>query len=324
MLGRLLSVDSRHLTRAERVALIGDVQALVNAGSLPASDALGLLPGLAGEKDRPVFEASLDLVGLSQPKMLSEKSRAARARFLRDTYGARARALGFTPRANEDEDTRLLRPVLLRVAGHQGGDPKLVAEARKLTEKWLGDRAAVSPDLVDITLTMAAAHGDAALHARLLSALKAETVRKQRAALLFALGNFRDPALVRENLKLLLDPAEDLRELGMLLFGASWDVHTRDVAYGFVKENYDALAARMPEDNVAMLAWSASSFCDPVHRQEVAAFFTERMERAPGGPRRLAQVLESMDLCIAYKAVQGPSIESFLASPKKLPAPAGR
>jgi len=86
---------------------------------------------------------------------------------------------------------------------------------------------------------------------------------------------------------------------------------------------YKAAHGAVP-DSVAALAFSASSFCDPVHRQEVAAFFTERMERAPGGPRRLAQVLESMDLCIAYKAAQGPSVESFLSSPKKLPAPTSR
>jgi alanyl aminopeptidase len=101
-------------------------------------------------------------------------------------------------------------------------------------------------------------------------------------------------------------------------------VETRDVAYAFVKEHYDTLAARMPEEHVSALAWVGASYCDPVHRQDVAAFFTERTARAPGGTRMLAQVLEGVDLCIAFKAAQGPSLESFLASPKKIPATAGR
>ncbi|MFL5353519.1 M1 family metallopeptidase [Archangium sp.] len=324
MLGRLLSTESHHLSRAERVALLGDVQALVSAGTMAASDALGLLPGLAGEKDRQVFQASLELVGLLRPTVLSDARRADRERFLRDTYGARARALGFTPRANEDEDTRLLRPTLLRIAGEQGGDPKLVAEALKLTEKWVGDSKAIAPELVGTTLGIAASHGDAALYGKLMAALRSEKERKKREQLTDALGGFNDPALVRENLKLVLDPGTDVREVGWLLFRAGFDVRTRDVAFAFVKENYDALAARLPEEGVEGLALSAVSYCDPVHRQEAAAFFTERMARAPGGPRTLAQVLESVDLCIAFKAAQGTSLESFLASPKKLPAPSGR
>ncbi|WNG40999.1 M1 family metallopeptidase [Archangium violaceum] len=324
MLGRLLSPESRGISRAERVALLGDVQALVSAGQMQAADALGLLPGLAGEKDRQVFEASLELLDLLRPSTLSEARLADRERFLRDTYGARARALGFTPRANEDEDTRLMRASLLRLAGHQGADPKLVAEARKLTEKWLGDSKAIAPELVGITLSIAAAHGDAALHTKLMTAMRAEKARKKREQILGALGSFREPSLVRENLKLLLEPGVDMREVFRLLFAAGWDVRTRDVAYAFVKENYDALAARLPEAGVEMLAWSASAYCDPVHRQDAAAFFTERMARAPGGPRTLAQVLEGVDLCIAFKAAQGPGIESFLASPKKASTAPGR
>ncbi|PTL83428.1 M1 family metallopeptidase [Vitiosangium sp. GDMCC 1.1324] len=324
MLGRLLSSGGVPLTRAERVTLVGDVQALVSAGTMAASDALGLLPGLAGDKDRQVFQASLELLGLVRPSMLSDARQADRERFLRDTYGARARALGFTPRANEDEDTRLLRPMLLRFAGEQGGDAKLVAEARKLTDKWLGDSKAIAPELVYTTLGIAAAHGDAALHAKLMTAMRSEKDRRKREQLIDALGGFRDPALVRENLKLLLEPGMDTRELVMLLFMAG-QVKTRDVAFGFVKENYDALASRLEEDRIAALVWSAAAYCDPVHRQEAAAFFTERMARAPGGPRMLAQMLEGMDLCIAFKEAQGPGIESFLASPKKkVPAPSGR
>ncbi len=324
MLGRLLSTDNRQLTRAERVALLGDVQALVNAGSLPAADALGVLPLLANEKDRQVFNASLELLEVLQPRMLSEARWPDRARFLRDTYGARARALGFTPRPNEDEDTRLLRPQLLRLAGRQGGDPKLVAEARALTEKWLKDRRALAPDMVDVTLSIAAAHGDAQLHAKLLEAMKGEKERKVRQQLLGALGSFTHPELTRSHLPLLLDPAMDMREAFWLLFGASWEPRTRDVAFSFVKENYDALAARLPEERVAGLMYTGSSYCDPVHRQEVAAFFSERAARIPGGQRDLAQILESVDLCIALKSAQGSSVESFLSTPRQVPSSTGR
>ncbi|HEX8536293.1 MAG TPA: ERAP1-like C-terminal domain-containing protein, partial [Cystobacter sp.] len=172
-------------------------------------------------------------------------------------------------------------------------------------------------ELVEPTLATAATWGDAALHARMMTALRAESERKRREELLGALGEFHQADLVQQNLGLLLEPAMDPREVGGLLFGAATDVRSRDMAYGFVTKNYDALAARLPDEQVAYLAMVASSYCDPVHRQEAAAFFTERMARAAGGPRALASVLESMDLCIAFKAAQGPSIESFLAPPRR-------
>lgn len=63
------------------------------------------------------------------------------------------------------------------------------------------------------------------------------------------------------------------------------------------------------------MARVAARYCEPTHRQDVADYFTERMARVPGGIRKLAQVLESMTQCVAYKDAQATSIESFLASP---------
>ena len=323
-LGRLLTTHRERLSREERVTLLSDVRALVSAGSMPAADALGLLPGLAGEKDRQVFSTSLELANLLRPLLISEKSREARVRFLRDTYGARARALGFTPRANEDEDTRLLRPVLLSLAGTDGGDPKIVAEARTRVERWLKDGQGLSPELEDTALDIAAAHGDAALHAKLVAALGTETERYKRRQILFALSAFRQPELVRQNLELLLAPTSDLRELSILFFSRGGDEKTRDVVFSFVKEHYDALASRLPEERLPMLMNVNAGYCDPVHRQEFASFFTERMARVPGGPHELAQALERLDLCIAFKAAQGPGIESFLASPRRTPVGTSR
>jgi alanyl aminopeptidase len=236
---------------------------------------------------------------------------------MRDTFAPRALQLGLVPKPNEDEDTRLLRPWLTRLAGQSGQEAHLVGQARSLTEKWLVDPRMLPQESVDAVLAIAASTGDAALHGRMMEAAKTQENRRVRQQLLFGLGAFRDPALVRAQLELLLDAKVDPREAGMLLFFASGDVRTRDVAYAFVKEHYDALAQRLPEDARGSLARVGRSFCDAERRADLAAFFTERSASAPGGPRVLAQVLESVDLCMAMKAAQGASIEAFLAHPRK-------
>jgi alanyl aminopeptidase len=305
------------LSRAERVALLGDVRALALAGTLPAAEALAMAVRSANEKDRLLAEASLELLDLASTRLVPEELWEARARFLRDTYGPRARQLGFTPRPGEDEDTRLLRPRLVRLAGRDGADPKLVAEARMLADAWLKDPRAVAPELVDPVLAIAAGHGDAAFHQKLLAAVRTEKERGTRRQLLGALGSFTDPALAKQSLALILDKGLDVRESVSTLFGAQQDVRTSAVLFDFVREHYEQLVgdspeARLPKEGAGRLAMAGRAFCDEERRRQVADFFTERSARAPGGPRVLAQVLEQVDQCIALKAAQGGSIQSFL------------
>jgi alanyl aminopeptidase len=121
---------------------------------------------------------------------------------------------------------------------------------------------------------------------------------------------------------MLLDPANDARELIWLLYGLSQDPATREQTYTFVKENYDALAARLPEEFAGRMAMVGSAFCDAEHRKDVEAFFTPRTAKTESGPRTLAQVLEGMDLCIAQKEAQAASLDAFLTKgPVKAPAP---
>ncbi|ADO68428.1 M1 family metallopeptidase [Stigmatella aurantiaca] len=320
---RLLTVAGTRLSRAERVTLLGDVRALAKAGQLPAGDALALAARFAEDPDRQVFLASTVLLSVVDRRMLSEERRADYARFLRETYGPRARKLGFVPRAGESEDTRLLRPELLFLAGVMGEDPKLLSEARKLTDQWLKDRSAVAPELVEGVLGITASHSGRELAPQLRAALKAEKERKVRRYLLGALGDIQDPEVMRQQLPLVLDPSEDPRETVWMMFSASQEPRTSGVVYNFMKENYDALAARMPEEFASYMVMLGGGFCDVEHRKDVESFFSERVARTASGSRRLAQTLERIDLCIALKQAQGASIDAYLTKgPVKMPPPA--
>ncbi|MFP2932066.1 ERAP1-like C-terminal domain-containing protein, partial [Pyxidicoccus sp. 3LG] len=217
-------------------------------------------------------------------------------------------------------------------AGRDGADPKLVAEARVLADKWLKDKRAVAPEMVDAVLAIAASQGDAAFQQKLITAVVEEKERKTRQHLLGGLGSFTDPALAKQSLGLILDKRLDPRETMWLMFAASQNVRTQPVAFEFVKENYDRIAgdspdARLPQEAAGRMSFVAAGFCDAEKRQQAADFFTERNARAPGGPRMLAQMLEIVDQCTSLKAAQGSSVESFLdqrSAPRPPQAPASR
>jgi alanyl aminopeptidase len=108
----------------ERIALVGDVNALVANGSIEKARALALVPTLAADESRHVVEASMSIVrGVDE--ILPPSRRPAYEAFLRQTYGARARTLGWQSRPGESDDIKELRPALLaRVAG-DGRDANL-------------------------------------------------------------------------------------------------------------------------------------------------------------------------------------------------------
>jgi cytosol alanyl aminopeptidase len=227
-------------------------------------------------------------------------------------FGARARALGIEARPGEDDETRLLRPQVVSFVARRGEDPQLIQAARSATQRWLQDPTSIDPDIMNTVLTIAGTFGDPSLHATLVARLKSGPDRATRARLLRALSSFRDPALVKENLALVEAAPIDARELTGLLFGALEWPATRELAFQAVSEHFDLFVSRLPERSVAQLFAIGSAFCDAKHRAAVEAAFAPRAEKALGGKRKLAQTLEVVDLCIADRAVQVPTVSAYL------------
>jgi alanyl aminopeptidase len=312
LLDRLLAVADRELTLPERVGLLRDVNALSETGALPMGVALALVPRFSGESARPVVEATLRIAADVSKHLVPAELRPDYARFLSRSFGERAKALGFAPRPGEDDDARILRVALVPFVADKGDEPRLQEEARRLAVRWLDDRSALDPDLVSPVLGVAARHGDEELFDRFVRAARTASVRRDRIRLYNALGLFPEPALVERALPLFLSSETDARESDAILFAASGEPGSRQLVWDFVRAHYDEIVARLPREETSVMPLLAGDFCDAEHRREIAEFFRDRIEKLPGGPRRLAQTLETIDLCIASRAVQEPSVREFL------------
>jgi alanyl aminopeptidase len=299
------------LSAGERLAVGSDVSALVASGDAELGRALALAQALAGDPDRYVRQAAMGaLVGVDE--MVPEALRPRYQHALRALFGAAARKAGFAPRQGEAEDAAILRPQLLWLVGDLGDDPALQVEARRLAWKWFDDPHVLAPELVDGVLGLAAARGDAELYERALVALRAAKDLQDRQRLFGMLASFRDPALVARSLELVLGDEFPLTESYTLLGSASAHRETRALAWKTVTAHYDAIAARLPRENVAYLVKLGGRFCSDAQRAELAAFFAPRSARAIGGPRVFRNTVEGIALCVAYRAKQEGSLEAFL------------
>lgn len=310
LLSGLLRDGGKHLSLPELVAALDDVEALFRGGKLPATEALAPLPSFKGEKRREVLESVADIVRPLDNALLPEASRPNFQRFVRQLFGARQRELGWAARKGETDDDRLLRPMLAEIVGDQGGDRDVRVAAKELVRRWLADPKAAEPGVIGAALRVAAVGGDRALFDQLRAAAKRSGDRRDRPRLLATLGEFRDPALYRQALELLRGDEFDARELMPILF-ASGTREGREIAYDFVKQNFDLLASKLPAPQVAGLPFVASALCDGGREAEARAFFTGRSTKYPGGPRQLEQALEGMRLCAAYVGVQREGAVAF-------------
>jgi len=301
------------LTVAERVGLLGDLQALLASGDASAADALAVAAKTANDPSRHVVSASLRLVG-SVDDLVPEALRPRYAAFVRDLFGARSRALGLSAAAGEDEETRLLRPLVLSAAGLLGDDPELGRLAGERARQWLEGGKAVDPELAGVVLSLAVRHGDRALFERLQAEALATRDRARRDEILAALGAVRDPEWLGQGLRLLLSDQLDPGEAYRVTSLAGAQPRSRVLVLTFVKENFDALAKRLPRDAVARLPFLGVHSCDEHARADLASFFGPRTASFPGGTPYLGQAVERVDQCIALAKAQGASLAAFLES----------
>jgi alanyl aminopeptidase len=324
LLKKVLAGNHSHLSVAERVGFLGDVNSLASEGEVSAQMALALVPQFSQDPDWHVVQAAANIAALLRGESVPANLREKGANFIRQEFGQKALALGWVAKPGDSDDTRLLRQKLVPFVASTGEEKELIEQVEVLAREWLENRPArgtskIAPEMLEPVLRIAAEFGNRELFNLLRAAAIEERQHHVREVLLEALGSFRSPELARTSLDLLLSKDFDPREsFAPLLFGPLSYVDTRDVPFEFVKLHLDALLKRLPreigEDYAAMLPSVGGSFCDAKRREELDSFFGDRVKDYNGGPRTLAQTLEGIDLCIAARKSLAPELTQFLSS----------
>ncbi len=296
------------LGTAEWLALLDDAIGLHGSGDLSSAQALALVQAAASQPSGEVVSAAMALLRHLRP-LVGPAQQAAWAAQWQAAFGDRARRLGWQPQPGDSDDDRLLRAALLPAVAVWGDDTALRQQALQLAQAWLADRTSVGADLRVPVLT-AAAHADgpgsgAPLFQQLLAALQASTVRTERGDLLAALGQFRQPALMRQARLLLLQPQIDLRDsLWPLLRAQAVDADSRPEVLAFVLRELPGLSARLGREELPRLPSLFDTACSADEARRIDAGFQPAMARVPGGRVGLTRTLEAVRLCSAWRAQQ--------------------
>ena len=307
---------AERLTGQERVDLMGNAKAMADAGKISTADALLLAERFHDDPEREVLDRALNLALSPRRNLVAENLLPNYQRFLTRNFGAKAKELGWVPKAGESDEIKLLRPPVVRAMASYGGDMDLAKQAQALALAWLSDRKAVAPDVAGSVLRVAGYYGDKELYQRFLTEFVTSKDRQDQQRLLAALTDFRDPAALAIGYQAVIDQKIPLQQ-GVELFFGTGDTATAALPFRFVKAHFEEIVKDHPVvfgfELASMLPFVGGGFCDPQMRTEFDSFFAPLSGKFDGAPRNLAQVEEGIDLCIAIKQAQQPRIAEFLS-----------
>jgi hypothetical protein len=266
-----------------------------------------------GETDPDVLQTLRGPLGFVDERIAAaagpEERGAVRERIVA-SFGAGFQALGFDPTKDEEDEARMRRAALLGLLGGVAEWEPVVSEAAARCRVYLDDRASLEPNLADGVVALAAQRGDAALFERFLAAAESADTPQDRRRMLMALGEFREPALVKRAVRLSLTPTVGTQDVALLLTRLLQNPAAREPTWEFMKRRWAALRRRLPPMLVTRPIEATPSLGTRAYRRDVAAFFREHP--VPTGVRAVRQALERFDLDLALVERAAPRLRRWL------------
>ncbi|MBV8631636.1 MAG: ERAP1-like C-terminal domain-containing protein, partial [Silvibacterium sp.] len=302
------------LTPEERIILIGDEWAQVRANKAGVGDIMNLAAAVKGDASGTVLDTALAAVNAVYTRIAAtQEERDAISAWVRATFKPSLERLG-APAPDDSPEKRQLRAALFGALGNVGKDPEVIAQAKELATKYLADQRSVDPTLAETAMAIAAINGDAALYDQLKKQAETATNPELQEGSLRLLAEFKDASLEKRSLDYTVSGKvrnqDSLIELVIMLAGTD----TRDLAWNFIRENWDKVQAQLTTSMGGFLVSGTGAFCSAEKRDEVVNFFTTH--KVPASERALTRAKDQINECIELRSLQEPNLKAWIASQK--------
>jgi puromycin-sensitive aminopeptidase len=306
LLERLLASLSS-LAPIERFNLVNDAWAVTVAGLMSLPDYLDLTARFRPERDRNVW--SVLLASFATLNRIAEPADRPRlAALVRDRAAPAFAELGWTARPEEDELTRQLRGDLLRALGALGDDKAIQARAAEL---YAGGTDGIDPNLLPAIIGVLAHAGDAARYDEFLRRFRSATTPQEEQRFLYALAAFRQPALLEQTLARTISGEFRTQDAPFVARALLMSVYGRELAWEFVKANWDTMERQYPKQGLRRLAEGVIGLPTAELERDVHAFFRER--RIELGGKTVEQYLEQLRIAVRLRERESAAFARYLA-----------
>ena len=289
------AVLALELPTIDRLGLQSDAYALARAGFTSATLFLSLVEAYEKETDATVWgNVSANLNGF-ETLLLDEPYLPEFDRFVRDLFRQIVGQVGWDARPGEGHLDSLLRSTVLGQAGaHE--EPGTLKEAQEQFDRYLQDAASLRPDLRGIVMGLVAQQGDQTTYDRFWALAKEAKLQEEKLRFLRALGRFPQRELLQTTLDRSLSADVRSQDTILVVGSVASNRRGRDLAWEFVKANWEELDRRYGRGGFAITSLVAftGGFTALERAAEVEEFFATHP--APSAERTIRQSLERIRL----------------------------
>ncbi len=311
-LAKLAAVAGSALGDRERIGFMGNLGALLEAGTVHGDEYLKSLGQFRGDPEPEVLRAVASALERIKFAFVTPGQQDDFASYVRQTMSPAFRRIGWNQAANEVPQVTALRAQLIGLLGDEGGDAEVAARARALASDYLRDASAVDPSLHDVVLRLAAIAGDDALYDEIRTRFERAQAPVERTRYLTTLSWFRDPALVERTLKYALEGPLRPQERRFATMGIGQNPRTEDRIFEWMRENYATLTGRMPPAFAAFMPFYASG-CSAERLEAARAFFAMPEHSTVGTQQNLAKVADQVNDCVGLREREGAAVAKYLS-----------
>lgn len=301
------------LDEGDRMALLSDTFALMQAGRVPLASYFEVLHALPAVKDSSrtmlwdVARTQLEFLDTAFAGTPAQQQVRATGRAV---LGPVLAQLGWTPAPREDAQTSELRGTLIQQLA-RFDDAPTIAQALAAFDRDESGEKALPPSLREPVIRAAGMHGDRARFDKLLARLKGAASEEDRWLYAKALASTRDPQRAKEVLAATLAgiaPNNVSSSLPGLMAGLS---PFGEMAYGHTLDNYKRLADMAGAWGRAyLLPDAAKGFSSPERAAKLLD--DQRQHAGPDGASLAAREAEAIRLRAAVKSRESASLEKQL------------
>lgn len=301
------------LPAGDRIALLDDQWALVEAGAAPLPTFLALAAGMGADLNERAWNQVLEALGTIEYAERGGPGHAAFLEYARSLVHPVYVRLGWDGKPGEAPGTGRLRRSVIDSLG-LWGDKGVVTEARRRFALFLKDRGSLRPDEQAVVLTIVARYADAAtfrqLHAVAKSAANETELRRYYTALM----GVRDPALAQSAAAIALSdeipPQADSLRLWLVL--ALSDAHQQLAWNTFVKHLDALLAPHQPYGPLYVARYGPGMFWSSVPLDQLEAWVKANVPAEMTAD--IARGMETARFKVAEKSALVSAADRFLAA----------
>ena len=304
------------LSAAEQLSFIDSATAAFTSGDLSAST---LLQAIAVNANGS-WSAALDPLSTLNSYLdvlPDEVSRDAFRDFVRAAYDERWNRLASSPASSLSEGEQLLKTSLSSALINMDRLDEERARLAAGAAAYVGvinspDPSALTPDLVQTAIRIAAENDDGAFFQAALDYAESATNQRERRQIFYTLARKGSEADTLALMDLVLTDAYEGQLTWGVYLAALQNETSRAATWEKFKTDFEQVIAKTPEIRKPQTARLVSYFCTSDEIDDAIAFVETQASLIPGYERRLAQASETARLCAAFRAEKGTELAAAL------------